>query len=185
MRKTKSFPLFAAVVAATAPAATVSAAPAAAKSTQGGRRHQLSKTLDIGMLAPLTGAPASSGRSSLVGEVRRQDAARDHGAEGQARARRHPGREGPGGRAGGRQKFIADKNMVAVVGGSTSGSVVSTSKALTQAGIVQVRVGDAHDAHEGRQPAATNAFFRVVRPMTSRARRTPTTCQHAARSRTS
>ena len=36
------------------------------------------------------------------------------------------------------QKFIADKSMVAVVGGSTSGSVVSTSTALTQAGLVQV-----------------------------------------------
>ena len=56
------------------------------------------------------------------------------------------------------QKFVADKNMVGVLGGSTSGSVAATSKTFTQAGLVQVSESatDA-DAHEGRQPGGDEA----------------------------
>jgi ABC-type branched-subunit amino acid transport system substrate-binding protein len=65
MRKTKSFPLFAAVAAATALAATVSATPAAAKSTRATAGISCSKTLDIGMLAPLTGVAGYLGQEQL------------------------------------------------------------------------------------------------------------------------
>ena len=54
MRKTKSFPLLAAVAAATALAATVTAAPAGAAPARS-QALSCSSTLKIGMLAPLTG----------------------------------------------------------------------------------------------------------------------------------
>ena len=64
MRKAKSFPLFAAVAAATALAATVSAAPASA-STQRASAISCSGNLAIGMLAPLTGGCGFIGQEQL------------------------------------------------------------------------------------------------------------------------
>ena len=61
------------------------------------------------------------------------------------------------------QKFISDKNMVGVVGGSTSGSVVSTSTALTQGGLVQVSPSATRTTlTKGDNQQATKAFYRVV-----------------------
>ena len=61
------------------------------------------------------------------------------------------------------QKFIADKNVVAILGGSTSGSVEATSLAFQQAGLVQVSSSATHaDLTKGTNQKATKAFFRVV-----------------------
>ena len=61
------------------------------------------------------------------------------------------------------QKFVSDKNMVAVVGPSTSGAVAATSKTLTQAGLVQVSPSATRTTlTKGDNQEATNAFFRVV-----------------------
>src|SRR4029077_18634391 len=61
------------------------------------------------------------------------------------------------------QKFIADKNMVAILGGSTSGSVAATSKAFQQAGLVQVSSSATlRTLTKGDTREATKAFFRVV-----------------------
>ncbi|MDX6628091.1 MAG: hypothetical protein QOH00_337, partial [Gaiellales bacterium] len=61
MRKSKSFPLFAALAVATALAATVTAAPAGAKTTRASALN-CSSTLKIGMLAPLTGGAGFIGQ---------------------------------------------------------------------------------------------------------------------------
>ena len=61
------------------------------------------------------------------------------------------------------QKFVSDKNMVAILGPSTSGSVAATSKTFTQAGLVQVSPSATRaDLTKGSNQEATQAFFRVV-----------------------
>src|SRR6478736_10230523 len=164
MRKTKSFPLFAAAVAATALAATVTAAPAGAKSTRAASGISCSKTLDIGMLAPLTGVAGFLGQEQLSWA---KYAVKTLPATMGLKVKLVPGdlpvEKGQADAQAVAQKFIADKNMVAVVGGSTSGSVVSTSTALTQAGIVQVSPSATRTTlTKGDNQQATNAFFRVV-----------------------
>jgi branched-chain amino acid transport system substrate-binding protein len=164
MRKTKSFPLLAAVVAATALAATVSAAPAGAKSTKAAAGISCSKTLDIGMLAPLTGAAGFLGQEQLSWA---KYAVKTLPSTMGLRVKLVPGdlpvEKGQADAQAVAQKFISDKSMVGVVGGSTSGSVVSTSTALTQAGLVQVSPSATRTTlTKGDNQQATNAFFRVV-----------------------
>ena len=61
------------------------------------------------------------------------------------------------------QKFVSDKNMVAVLGPSTSGAVAATSKTFTQAGLVQVSPSATRTTlTKGDNQEATNAFYRVV-----------------------
>ena len=72
MKHRKSFPLLAAVAAATALAATVGAAPAGAASTSAAASSiSCSKTLDIGFLTPLTGAAGFLGQEQLAGRSSR------------------------------------------------------------------------------------------------------------------
>ena len=75
------------------------------------------------------------------------------------------------------QKFVSDKSMVGVIGGSTSGSVAATSKTFTQAGLVQVSPSATRTTlTKGDNQEATKAFFRVVPGRRlSRARPTPST----------
>ena len=118
MRKTKSFPLLAAVVAATALAATVSAAPAGAKSTKAAAGISCSKTLDIGMLAPLTGAAGFLGQEQLSWA---KYAVKTLPSTMGLRVKLVPGdlpvEKGQADAQAVAQKFISDKSMVAVVGG--------------------------------------------------------------------
>jgi branched-chain amino acid transport system substrate-binding protein len=164
MRKARSFPLFAAVAAATALAATVSATPVSAKSTRATAGINCSKTFDIGMLAPLTGAAGFLGQEQLSWA---KYAIKTLPATMGLKAKLVPGdlpvEKGQADAQAVAQKFISDKNMVGVVGGSTSGSVVSTSTALTQAGLVQVSPSATRTTlTKGENQQATNAFFRVV-----------------------
>jgi branched-chain amino acid transport system substrate-binding protein len=164
MRKAKSFPLFAAVAVATALAATVTAAPAGAKSTKAAAGISCSKTLDIGMLAPLTGVAGFLGQEQLSwAKYAVKTLPSTMGLKVKLVPGDLPVEKGQADAQAVAQKFIADKNMVAVVGGSTSGSVVSTSTALTQAGLVQVSPSATRTTlTKGDNQQATNAFFRVV-----------------------
>ena len=61
------------------------------------------------------------------------------------------------------QKFVANKSMVGVIGGSTSGSVAATSKTFDQAGIVQISSSATRTTlTKGDNQEATKSFFRVV-----------------------
>ena len=164
MRKAKSFPLFAAVAAATALAATVTAAPAGAKSTKAAAGISCSKTIDIGVLAPLTGAAGFLGQEQLSwAKYAIKTLPATMGLKVKLVSGDLPVEKGQADAQAVAQKFIADKNMVGVVGGSTSGSVVSTSTALTQAGLVQVSPSATRTTlTKGDNQQATNAFYRVV-----------------------
>jgi branched-chain amino acid transport system substrate-binding protein len=74
-----------------------------------------------------------------------------------------PAEQGPSAAQTVAQKFVADKSMVAILGGSTSGSVAATSKTFQQAGLVQVSESATRATlTKGNNQEATKAFFRVV-----------------------
>jgi branched-chain amino acid transport system substrate-binding protein len=164
MRKAKSFPLFAAVAAATALAATVSAAPAAAKSTHATSGLSCSSTLHIGMLTPLTGGAGFLGQEQLSwAKLAVKTLPKTMGLKIKLVPGDAPAEQGPSAAQTVAQKFVADKNMVAVLGGSTSGSVAATSKTFQQAGLVQVSESATRATlTKGDNQEATKAFFRVV-----------------------
>jgi branched-chain amino acid transport system substrate-binding protein len=61
------------------------------------------------------------------------------------------------------QKYIADKNVVAILGPSTSGAVAATSAALFQAGLAHVSPSATRTSlTKGNAKEGTAAFFRVV-----------------------
>jgi branched-chain amino acid transport system substrate-binding protein len=163
MRKTKSFPLFAAVAAATALAATVTASPAVAK-TQRSSALNCSSTLHIGMLAPLTGVAGYLGQEQLSwAKYAVKTLPATMGLKIKLVLGDSPVEKGPSEAQTVAQKFIADKLMVGILGGSTSGSVAATSTPFTQAGLVQVSPSATRATlTKGDNQEATNAFFRVV-----------------------
>ena len=165
MRKTKSFPLFAAVAVATALAATVTAAPAGAKTGRSTAGISCSGTIDIGVIAPLTGGAGFLGQQQLSWiKYAVKSLVSDDGPEDQARPGRHPRRAGPGESAQPvAQKIVADKNLVGVIGPSTSGTVASASKTLTQAGILHISPSATRTTlTKGNNQEAGNAFYRDV-----------------------
>ena len=163
MRKSKTFPLLAAVAAATALAATVTAAPASAKSSRASALN-CSSTLHIGMLAPLTGAYGLLGQQQLSwAKLAFKTLPQTMGLKVKLILGDSPAEKGGSEAQTVAQKLIADKAMVGILGGSTSGSVAATSLAFQQAGLVQVS-GSATNADltKGDNQKATKAFFRVV-----------------------
>jgi branched-chain amino acid transport system substrate-binding protein len=74
-----------------------------------------------------------------------------------------PAEQGPSAAQTVAQKFISNKNLVAVIGGSTSGSVAATSKAFNQAGLVQISSSATRTTlTKGDNQEATKSFFRVI-----------------------
>ncbi len=162
MKKSK-LPLLAAMAAATALAATVTAAPVSAKSTRASALS-CSKTLQIGMMAPLTGAAGFLGQEQLSwAKLAIKTLPQTMGLKVKLVTGDAPVEQGPSAAQTVAQKFIANKNMVAVLGGSTSGSVAATSTALKQAGLVSVSSSATRSTlTKGDNQEATSAFFRVV-----------------------
>jgi branched-chain amino acid transport system substrate-binding protein len=163
MKKTTSFPLFVAVAAATALAATVTAAPAGA-ATQRSQAISCSGTLDIGFLTPLTGAAGFLGQEQLSwAKLAVKTLPSTMGLKIKLVPGDVPVEAGPSVAQTVTQKFVSDKNMVAVLGPSTSGAVAATSKTFTQAGLVQVSPSATRiDLTKGDNQEATKAFYRVV-----------------------
>ena len=163
MKKAKSFPLFAAVAAATALAATVTAAPAAAK-TQRASAINCSSTLQIGMLAPLTGGAGFIGQEQLSwAKLAVKTLPKTMGLKVKLVPGDAPAEQGPSAAQTVAQKFIANKAMVGIIGGSTSGSVAATSKAFHQAGLAQISSSATRTTlTKGDNQEATKSFFRVI-----------------------
>jgi branched-chain amino acid transport system substrate-binding protein len=163
MRKAKSFPLFAAVATATALAATVTAAPAGA-ATERSSAISCSSQLSIGMLAPFTGGAGFLGQEQLswaklaINTLPKTMGLKVKLVQGDA-----PVEQGPSAAQTVAQKFVANKNMIGVIGGSTSGSVAATSKTFNQAGMLQISSSATRTTlTKGDNQEATKSFFRVV-----------------------
>ena len=103
-------------------------------------------------------------RAAQLGEVRGQDAAREVRPQDQARHGRHA-RSSRARRSAQTlaQKFIADKDVVAVLGPSTSGAVAASSQTFFQAGLAHISPSATRTSlTKGATKEATPAFFRVV-----------------------
>jgi branched-chain amino acid transport system substrate-binding protein len=163
MRKARSFPLLAAVAAATALAATVSAAPAGA-STKRASAINCSSQLSIGMLAPLTGGAGFIGQEQLSwAKLAIKTLPKTLGLKVKLVPGDAPVEQGPSAAQTVAQKFVANKNMIGVIGGSTSGSVAATSKTFNQAGMAQISSSATRTTlTKGDNQEATKSFFRVI-----------------------
>ena len=116
------------------------------------------------MLAPLTGGAGFIGQEQLSwAKLAVKTLPKTMGLKIKLVPGDAPVEQGPSAAQSVAQKFIADKNMVAILGGSTSGSVAATSKAFQQAGLVQVSSSATRTTlTKGDNQEATKAFFRVV-----------------------
>jgi branched-chain amino acid transport system substrate-binding protein len=163
MRKAKSFPLLAAVAAATALAATVSAAPATAK-TQRSTAVSCSSTLKIAIVAPLTGGAGFLGQEQLSwAKYAVKTLAPPLGLKIRLVTGDTPVEQGPAPAQTVAQKFVADQTVVGVIGPSTSGAVAASSKTYGQAGMAHITPSATRTTlSKGDNQEATKAFFRVV-----------------------
>jgi branched-chain amino acid transport system substrate-binding protein len=164
MRKAKSFPLFAAVAAATALAATVTAAPAGAKSTHATAGISCSSTLKIAIVTPLTGGAGFLGQQqSSWAKYAVKTLAPALGLKIKLVLGDTPVEQGAAVAQTLAQKYVADQTVVGVIGPSTSGAVAAASKTLTQAGILHISESATRTTlTKGDNQEAGSAFFRVV-----------------------
>jgi branched-chain amino acid transport system substrate-binding protein len=164
MRKTTSFPLFAAVAAATALAATVAAAPASAQPARASAGLSCSSTLKLALVTPLTGGAGFLGQQqSSWAKYAIKTLAPTMGLKIKLVLGDTPVEQGAAVAQTLAQKYVADKSVVGVIGPSTSGAVAAASKTLTQAGILHISESATRTTlSKGDNQEAGNAFYRVV-----------------------
>jgi branched-chain amino acid transport system substrate-binding protein len=121
-------------------------------------------TLKIGIITPLTGGGGPIGQQQLswaklaVKLVAPQLKLKVRLLTGDT-----PVEKGPGEALTVAQKFISDKNLVAVIGPATSGGAASASGALHAAGIAHINPSATRTSlTQGANREATSSFFRVV-----------------------
>jgi branched-chain amino acid transport system substrate-binding protein len=164
MKKTTSFPLFAAVAAATALAATVTAAPASAQPARASAGLSCSSTLKLALVTPLTGGAGFLGQQqSSWAKYAVKTLAPTMGLKIKLVLGDTPVEQGAAVAQTLAQKYVADKSVVGVIGPSTSGAVAAASKTLTQAGILHISESATRTTlTKGDNQEAGNAFYRVV-----------------------
>jgi len=164
MKKTKSFPLLAAVTAATVLAATVTATPAGAKSTTAAAGISCSSTLKLALVTPLTGGAGFLGQQQESwAKYAVKKLAPAMGLKIKLVLGDTPVEQGPAPAQTLAQKYVADPTVVGVIGPSTSGAVAAASKTLTQAGILHISESATRTTlTKGDNQEAGSAFYRVV-----------------------
>jgi branched-chain amino acid transport system substrate-binding protein len=169
MKISKSFPRLSAFAGAAAlsavAAATVGAMPAVA-ATQSSQASGLScsKTLKIAMVTPLTGGAAFLGQEQLSwAKYAVKTLAPKMGLKIQLLQGDTPVEQGAAPAQTLAQKYVADPTVVGIVGPSTSGAVVASSKTYGQAGITQISPSATKvSLTKGSPRDAANNFFRDV-----------------------
>jgi branched-chain amino acid transport system substrate-binding protein len=164
MKKTKSFPLLAAVAAATALAATVSAAPVSAATQRSSAGVSCSGTLKIAFVTPLTGGAAFLGQQQTSwAKYAVKTLAPKMGLKIKLLTGDTPVEQGPAPAQSLAQKYVADKTVVGILGPSTSGAVAASSKTYGQAGMLHISPSATRTTlTKGDNQEATSAFYRVV-----------------------
>jgi branched-chain amino acid transport system substrate-binding protein len=124
-------------------------------------------TLKLGLVTPLTGGAAFLGQEQLSwAKYAIKTLPRQYRLKVNLVQFDTPVEQGPAPAQAAAQKFVADKSVVGIIGPSTSGAVVASTKTYFQAGIAQVSesathtdltIGTAGDPYVG-----SPAFFRVV-----------------------
>jgi branched-chain amino acid transport system substrate-binding protein len=122
---------------ATVAAVTVGAMPAAAASQAGGL--SCSSQLELAMVTPLTGGAAFLGQEQLSwAKYAVSTLAPKMGLKIKLLQGDTPVEQGASPAQTLAQKYVADPKVVGIIGPSTSGAVVASSKTYGQAGIVQI-----------------------------------------------
>ena len=161
MKKHRGIAIASVAVLAAALASTASAGSSATAKTQA---LSCKSTLDIGMTAPFTGGAAFLGNEQLSwARYAVKTLGPKYGLKIKIITGDTPVEQGPVIAQTIAQKFIADKQMVAVFGPSTSGNVVASSEAFFAAGLAHISASATRTSlTKGLVKTATPAFFRVV-----------------------
>ena len=146
----------AAAVASTAGAGSTTAARSQAVSCKG--------TLKVGFAAPFTGGAAFLGNEQLSwAKYAIKTLAPKYGLKISLVTGDIPVESGPAGALTVAQKFVADKNVVVMIGPSTSGSVAASSKTYFDGGLAHITASATRTSlTKGAVKEATPYFFRVV-----------------------
>jgi branched-chain amino acid transport system substrate-binding protein len=170
MKISKSAPRLSAIAGAAAisaiTAVTLGAAPAMASSSSSSSAAALScsKTLKIAMVTPLTGGAAFLGQEQLSwAKYAVKTIAPQLGLKIQLLQGDTPVEQGAAPAQTLAQKYVADPSVVGIVGPSTSGAVVASSKTYGQAGITQISPSATKvTLTKGSPRDAASNFFRDV-----------------------
>jgi branched-chain amino acid transport system substrate-binding protein len=145
-------------------AAVASTAGAGSSAVTTSQAVNCNGTLKIALITPLTGGGGPIGQQQLswaklaVKLVAPQLKLKVRLLTGDT-----PVEKGPGEALTVAQKFISDKNVVAVIGPATSGGAASASSALHAAGIAHINPSATRTSlTQGTNREATSSFFRVV-----------------------
>jgi branched-chain amino acid transport system substrate-binding protein len=142
-----------------------------AASAQGGRQAAAASsavscksTLKIGFVTPLTGGASFLGTEQMTwAQYAVKTLAKPLGLKVVIVPGDTPVEQGPAPAQALAQKFVADKNVVAILGPSTSGAVAASSQTYFQAGMAHVSPSATRTSlTQGSPREATSAFLRVV-----------------------
>jgi branched-chain amino acid transport system substrate-binding protein len=154
------------VIAAVAVVASAFASTAGAGSTTAAKTQAVSckGTLKIGFAAPFTGGAAYLGNEQLSwAKYAVKTLSSKYGLKIKLVTGDIPVENGPAGALTVAQKFAADKNVVVVIGPSTSGSVAASSETYFKAGLAHITASATRTSlTKGAVKEASPYFFRVV-----------------------
>jgi len=151
-------------LAALVAAALASTASAGSATTQRSQAVSCSSTLKIALVAPLTGGSGFLGNEQLSwAKYAVKTLAPKMGLKISLVTGDTPSEQGAAPAQTLAQKFVADKNVVAVIGPSTSGAVAASSTTYNAAGLAQISESATRTSlTKGTEREATASFFRVV-----------------------
>ncbi len=157
---------FVLVVACGATAAAL-AKPSAKSAASATQAFNCKSTIDLPFITPLTGGAGFLGQDQATwAKYAVKTLASQYGLKVRLLLGDTPVEQGPAPALSLAQKYIADKNVVAVLGPSTSGDAGATAKPFFAAGLAEVSPSATHTdltyGTPGDPLIGTPAFFRVV-----------------------
>lgn len=161
MKRRGGLVLALAVMVAAALASTAGAGSSAVTRTQA---VSCKSTLKVALVTPLTGGAGFIGNEQLSWtKYAVKTLAPKYGLKIKLLTGDTPVEQGPAPAQTLAQKFVADKNVVAILGPSTSGAVAASSQVYRDAGLAHISGSATRTSlTKGAALEATSAFFRVV-----------------------
>jgi len=145
-------------------ATTAVARPTAATGTDAQQAVSCKSTLKIALVTPLTGGAGFLGNAQLSwAKFAVKTLQKRYGLKIRLVTGDTPVEQGPAPAQALAQKYVADRNVVAVIGPATSGAVAASSRTYFQAGLAHISPSATRTSlTKGAVREATPAFFRVV-----------------------
>lgn len=164
MKRRGSIVLALGVLVAAALAATAGAGSAGNEAAASSQAVSCKSTLKIAMVTPLTGGAGFLGTEQLSwAKYAVKTLAPKLGLKVRLLQGDTPVEQGPAPAQTLAQKYVADQSVVAIIGPSTSGAVVASSKTYFDAGVAHISPSATRTSlTKGANLEATAAFFRVI-----------------------